>query len=100
MLGSILKEFLFPIFSADFRLMPAAHGQQAVNIRLQQIFAGVFRQKIRENIAELIGELERALLLGKADGGRRQRLGEGKQSVRDFRLIRIPPGFCKHLAMP
>lgn len=44
-------------------LVTAAHGQQAVNIRLQQILARGFPAEYPgENIAKLIGELERTLL--------------------------------------
>lgn len=87
------------LLGGDLVFVAAAHGQQAVDVGLAQVFARVLGAQVRKDVHELFLQREEALLLRKPDGRCREGLGEGKHAVLVLRAIGRPPPFRADLAM-
>ena len=87
------------LLGGDLVFVAAAHGQQAIDIGLAQVFARVLGAAVRKDVHELFLQREEALLLRKPDGRCREGLGEGKHAVLVLRAVGRPPPLRADLAM-
>ena len=99
----VLQELGNPIGAAchpvNFLGVAAGHHQQIPHAAGLQVFAGVLRHLVGEQVHQLILQGEDALLHGKANGGRGQALAERKEDVGRLGVVGGPVALGVDLAV-
>ena len=76
------------------------HGEQVLHCQALQLRGGLRRHQVREEILDVVADLQQALLHGEAHRSAREGLGGGVHGVRVLGAVGAPPVLGHDLVVP